>query len=106
MGDHFRAECVRELIRERQAEAPTPPPAGEPMPTKPSEPPARVRVTGETGSVAYYDVHLEDDCTILVPATRGSWASSNVSRDSYEYTHGGSLYRAAVDRAKAIQAAR
>ena len=46
-----------------------------------------------------------DRVVVLEPIDgEGSFATSNVERENYQYRNGGNLYRAAVDRARKILA--
>ena len=64
----------------------------------------RTLVTTPGGDRAMYAVHHWNGRTLLIPVkSPGSEASSSLSYQDYRYTHGGSIFRAAVERAKAIQ---
>jgi len=61
------------------------------------------RIRGYRYTVEY---NQEFDQLLLVPVGAGSVANSVMGIDRYEYTHGGNIYREAVDFAKALYEAR
>jgi hypothetical protein len=50
----------------------------------------------------WYTITWYEGYVALSPVGMGSMATSLIEKDSYAYTHGGSTYQAAVDKAHAL----